>query len=445
MKRSVIATAVAAVLAAPAIAQAVTDQEMNEVRAVVDALAKRIERLEAENADLKQKNDRLEATTEYLRDNASATRKTIAQEVPKLEKVDALEKSAKAAEWASKVSWKGDLRYRHENVDAEESVADQTRHRVRARFGLTAKVNDSISATVQLATGGGNNDPRSTNQTLGSGFDRKGVAIDLAYVDWKAMSGLNVQLGKMPLPWQRVGSFFWDNDVTPEGGAVKFAGGPFFGSAFGYWLSERSTAADASLIGGQLGLKGDLGGMKLTGAVGYFDVGAVQGQVTATPSGCATAFNNAFFGGAQGNTTVTLAGCPRLLNDFNMIHVLGQAELKLGSLPLVVFADFIQNQEADDLDTGYAAGFTLGKAGEPWTWELGYAYQTTEKDAAFGQFVDSDFAGGLTDAEGSVLRIGLAPAKNWTLNGTYFLNKRFVDVGTERDYDRLQIDMNYKF
>ena len=48
------------------------------------------------------------------------------------------------------------------------------------------------------------------------------------------------------------------------------------------WLSERSALADSTLVGGQLGLTGQVGPAKLTGAVGYFDVGAVEGQATVT-------------------------------------------------------------------------------------------------------------------------------------------------------------------
>ncbi len=224
--------------------------------------------------------------------------------------------------------------------------------------------------------------------------------------------------------------------------------GPFFGSAFHYWLSERSAASDAKLSGVQLGMTGNVGAGKLTGAISYFDVSKVKGQQTAQPSGCLTGFNNAFFGGAQGNTTVSdITGCPFLVNDYNMLEAMVQAEFKMGSLPLLLFADYIQNQEADDLDTGTAFGITLGKASAPSSWELGYVFQTTEKDAQFGQFEDSDFGGGVTDVEGSVFRVGYAPAKNWVLNGTYFLNDRFVDAAgaTERDYKRYQLDLNYKF
>ncbi len=72
-----------------------------------------------------------------------------------------------------------------------------------------------------------------------------------------------------------------------------------------------------------------------------------------------------------------------------------------------------------------------------------------------GQFIDSDFAGGNTDGKGFVIKAAYAPAKNWTLNGTYFINKTNIDApfagGTgigsvnNRGYNRLQLDLNFKF
>ncbi|NJO34849.1 MAG: hypothetical protein HC869_18750 [Rhodospirillales bacterium] len=337
-------------------------------------------------------------------------------------------------------------------VDPEEAVNDQTRHRVRARFGLNAKVNDSLTGTVQLATNGGNGDPRSTNQTLGSGFDRKGAAIDLAMVDWKIAEGVNLQLGKMGQPFQKVGSFFWDGDITPEGAALRFSRGPFFANAYGFWLQESSSTSDANVVGAQMGLRQKFSdALTLTGAVHYYDLGAVQGEITTTGGACSA--NNAFFGGPQGNTTFTGGGCARLLNDYNVIEVLGQAELKVGALPLSIFVNAAQNRDADDLDTAIAGGFTLGRASAPRSWEFGYVYQQTEKDALFGQFVDSDFGGGVTDTKGSVFRVGYAPAQNWVLSGTYFMNDRFNDVpinlggtpATDVGYDRLQLDFNVRY
>ena len=449
MKKFVIPTAFAIIFAAPSHAQ--SQDSLDQVRRDLAALTDRVGRLEqdnvqlkSENAALQAENERLAATSEYLKDNASATRKQLAEDGPKVAEA---ERVAKAAEWASRLSWKADMRYRHEYVDPEEAASDQTRHRIRARLSMTAKINDTLAGTIGLATNGGSNDPRSTNQTLGEGWTRKGIALDLAYVDWKPVEGLTMSAGKMPQPWYKAASYFFDADLTPEGIAVRYARGPFFANAFGTWLSERSAANDATLLGGQFGMTGELSGVKLTGALGYFDVGSVQGEVTTTSTLPCTA-NPAFFGGANGNTTVLdAAGCPTLLYDYNMVEAIAQAEFSLANRPVQVFAQYIQNQEADDLDTGWHAGFNVGKASDPNTWEFGYMYGVTEKDAQFGQFIDADFGGGLTDAKGSIFKVGYAPARNWVLNGTYLLNDRFVDApgATERSYDRYQIDLNYKF
>jgi cell division protein FtsB len=440
--------ALSLLVAAPAFAQSKTtlDQVMKDLAALTDRVG-RLEQdntqLKSENAALKSENDRLEATSEYLKDNATATRKQLAQDSPKVAEA---ERITKAAEWASRISWKADMRYRYESVDPEAAV-EQQRQRIRARLAMTAKINDTLTGTIGIATDGRTGDPRSTNQTIGEGWTRKGIALDLAYVDWKPVESFGMSFGKMPQPWYKVTGYFFDNDINPEGISARFSTGPFFANAFAMALSERGTASDASLLGGQFGLTGQLGGAKLTGAVGYFDVGSVQNEVT-TISLTPCIPNPAFFGGPQGNTTFTdLTGCPRLLNDFNMIEAVAQAEFTIANQPLQVFAQYIQNDEADDLDTGWLAGFNWGKASNPLSWEFGYAYGVIEKDAQFGQFVDSDFAGGVTDADGSVFKIGFAPAKNWVLNGTYFMNARFIDApgATELSYDRYQIDLNWKF
>lgn len=95
-------------------------------------------------------------------------------------------------------------------------------------------------------------------------------------------------------------------------------------------------------------------------------------------------------------------------------------------------------------------GLTLGKASGAKSWEVGYVYQDMEQNAQFGQFVDSDFGSGTTWSKGSVVKVAWVPAKNWTLNGTYFQNERVLPgaaavAGDWRGYDRLQLDLNYRF
>jgi hypothetical protein len=280
------------------------DQVMKDLAALTDRVG-RLEQdntqLKTENATLKAENDRLEATSEYLKDNATVTRKQLAQDGPKVAEA---ERITKAAEWASRISWKADTRYRYESVDPEAAV-EQQRQRIRARLSMTAKINDTLTGTIGIATNGGTGDPRSTNQTLGDSWTRKGIGLDLAYVDWKPVDSFGMSFGKMPQPWYKVAGYFFDNDINPEGIAARFATGPFFANAWGMALSERSTASDASLLGGQIGLTGQIGGMKLTGALGYFDVGSVQGQVTTALATPVCAANPAFFAGStNGNTTV---------------------------------------------------------------------------------------------------------------------------------------------
>jgi len=113
-----------------------------------------------------------------------------------------------------------------------------------------------------------------------------------------------------------------------------------------------------------------------------------------------------------------------------------------------------------DANKAWAIGAMLGKASNAKTWEAGLFYQSLDKDALFAQLIDSDFAGGIADADGWVLKAGYAPVKNITLNGTYFLNTRTVcgtgnspnnrECGSgipsyDLDYNRWQLDVNYKF
>ena len=137
--------------------------------------------------------------------------------------------------------------------------------------------------------------------------------------------------------------------------------------------------------------------------------------------------------------------------DYNVVEGFAELNTQVGTLPLQVWGNYAQNQDPDDMNTAWAAGVVFGKAGSYRTWEAGVSYEVMEKDAIFGQFVDSDFADGTTDAQGWVFRVGYAPVKNVSLNATFFLNERFMDVpvnavyGSGTDYDRLQVDFNMKF
>ena len=142
--------------------------------------------------------------------------------------------------------------------------------------------------------------------------------------------------------------------------------------------------------------------------------------------------------------------------DYNVLELGAELGTTLFDLPFLVWADYAQNLASGvQYDTAWSAGVYLGKAASRRTWEAGFLYQSMDKDAMYAQMIDSDFAGGVTDSEGWLLRAGYAPVKNIVLNATYYINTLAKDVapvsgpgyaiGKDADFNRLQLDVNYKF
>ncbi len=429
MRKLMIAATAGSLLAGTAVAAEGSADEIATLRQQVQALLQRVEQLEAaaaaqatppaamkrQVAEIQQVND---AQTDQLASALAAVRD---------------------ADWARKLRWKGDLRYRHEQFDIEGTTSDRVRHRIRARFGFDAKISDTLTAGLQLATGE-ISDPRSSNATLDDASRRKDVALDLAFISWKAFDGGVVTVGKQKQPWFKAGnSLFWDGDVNPEGVALSWSGkGGGFVNAWGFWLEESSSRADSNLLGAQAGYAFG-GGLRL--AAGYWDYGAVQRQPVLNFAD-APAGNSTFSAGSN----CLGAGTTRCyLHDYNIVVLDAEWAGKVGSLPLALFAGWLKNLDADSLDTGYNAGFLLGKASAPGSWEFGALYQDVEKDAQFGALLDSDFAGGLTQGRGVQLQGAWAPVRNMTVKATMFLNERLYDTASEVDYKRLQLDLNYRF
>lgn len=460
MKNIVLATAVAVALSLAceqAGAQsrgAASRSDLEAVQEQLQALTERLNRLEAANTELKTENaelktlvDRREAETDYLKAQTKELREEAAVASNEISKV-------KGADWATKVKWRGDLRYRHEEIHRErtatsdegittvEDAEDRYRHRIRARVGLDAQVSDHLKTTFGLSTGE-NNDPRSSNQSLDDNGTRKSIAVEMAYADWNFAQGANLVLGKQPYPFYRPGqSLFFDNDYNPEGGAIKYERGILFGSGYAWWLNElhsddpASNSTDTYVFGGQVGLRMPVGEASNLVAFGhYYNCSGCQGE--------SPIFNNS----ANGNTTLQDdEGTNFLVFDYEIAELGAEFNSEIGNLPLQLFANYAQNMASNlEEDTAYNVGFRLGRASNPRTWEAAAMYQSIDKDALFGQFIDSDFGNGLTDTEGWALRGAYAPVRNIAVNLTYFVNTLNKDVGTELDYDRLQLDFNWKY
>jgi hypothetical protein len=458
MKRNLISLAVVSAIVgaagfAPGPAQA-QNAEIEALKAQLAVLSEKIEQLEKSQAQTQKTVDETQASADKTADVVSQER--------------------------SRLSFGGDIRYRNESFDVEHVDRNRNRDRVRARLNANFRVNDQLTGVFGIATGGA--DPRSSNQTLTDQNSRKDFELDLGYVQWAPNASWRVTAGKQRYPWQRTGGFFFDGDVNPEGIAINYTKGNFFAATWYDWLAERAlsfsnttsgTNTDSVMYGGQVGYRFPLSdAVRLTVAATYFDFDGVQG------------WNPLFGGSSFGNTTVTgtANGCnrtlgttPCLASDFNIIEGFADLTATVGGRPLRLFVDYAQNSAAEinataqeKLDTAMALGLSYGSAtAVAHTWEFGVTYQQIEKDSLFGQLLDSDFGDGNTDTDGFVLRGGYTVARNWTVNAALFLNNLSNDVpqsvtvfndGTaapldtstitnifDRDYKRLQLDLNFRF
>ena len=448
MKNQLISAAVAAALLSVAHVPAASAQSASELEALkaqLQVLQSKVEEMEkAQKAQADTQKAQGEATDKTL--------DMIAQQ------------RANVGDWVGRFQWKGDLRYRNETVDQEFTAQKRNRDRIRLRAGFFARVNDTLRVEVQATTDeaiGGNGDARSSNVTLTDANSRKRFDLDTAYAEWTPNANWKAVFGKMRYPWIKpTGGLFFDGDINPEGASIGWQQGAngLFATAFYTQLAERTVGPESTMSGAQFGWRGDVAsGVRLTLAAAYFDHGAVEGW---------NALQNADIANAFGNTTSTSATLCRpgitacIANDFNVIEAFGELVMQAGGKPLSFFVDYAKNNSADispitdqSLDTAYSAGVQFGRVTNAHTWEVGYIYQKLENDALYGQWVDSDFGGGLTGTQGHVFKFGYGFARNFRINGTYFMNDQNIDVPVtiagapvnDRKYKRLQLDLNMSF
>jgi opacity protein-like surface antigen len=345
--------------------------------------------------------------------------------------------------WVQKVKFSGDLRYRYEYIDKDESVV-RKRQRIRARVSMDAQVADEWKVGLRFASG--SSDPVSTNQTIGDSFSTKDFRLDKAYVEYApaAVKGLKVIAGKMSKPWVTPGKtdLVWDGDLNPEGIAAKYStdvdGFEIFGSTGVFQLEERKSTDDAVLFTGQAGVETKLAdNLTVIGGASYIDYLKVQDMEPLADA--EDGFGNTTYEEDPldpDNETILYS------YDYNLVEGFVEIQTKLGDLPVSVHGDYVVNTDVSECDTGWLAGVSLGKASAPGTWQLAYNYRDLEADAALGAFVDSDSGGGGTDIKGHKVSAKIALQKNVSAGATYFMS----EIGDkETDYDRLQLDLAVKF
>ena len=420
------------VVDSPAAFAAVSNDDIEQLREQLAAVSLRLEELAAENAALRQAQDKTATAVADVQTRVAAVQKA---EIP-----------TAGETWSDRIRLDGDFRYRIENIDAEGS-STRRRNRIRARVNIRADLADDIEVGFGLATGG--EDPVSTKQTLGGGGSSKGVVLNMAYVDWQAADGLHLMGGKFKSPLYRPGkqSLMFDGDWMPEGLALGYKRDRFFINALGSYLeSDSRKSNDTFSWGAQFGATADFGATRLTGGVGYFSL---------RTKGKSTTFGDPGDPGDYfGNSAVEASGLPCgstadtdciYLYDYLLTEVFAEAAFDLGNWPAVVFLDYVKNSDPSDNDTGWLFGARVGQARDRGQMEFSYLYADKDADATIGLLTDSDFSGGGTGLSGHHLKVNYGINRNWSISAQYFINEIDISPGGKSDYNRLMLDTQWKW
>lgn len=367
------------------------------------------------------------------------------------------------------------------------TVKDRYRARVRARFGVEARVTSGIDAGLRFVTGN-LNDPLSTNESLTGNFDKLTVGLDRAFIrvrpfgEADRFGGSSLIFGKFDNPFFSTELMF-DNDLQFEGIAATlratFGGDEDAPAVFltggAFPLEEWDfTGNDKYLFAGQLGVSGaPVDGVRLKAAAALYEFQHVQGQYNTQnlrdndyTAPDLVQFGNSVFnlrrdGGVVNTVKFGLA------SKFRVGAATARAEFDLtDKLMAWIDVEGLKNFafDRDDLtarmvpassgDMAWHANIGIGHIdmSQANSWNLNLGYRRLEADSTLDLFTDSDFGLGGTDQKGFVVQGNWSLSKNFWLTGSWY-SARTIDLidpttgaaAPPVDTDTLMLDLNAKF
>jgi len=177
---------------------------------------------------------------------------------------------------------------------------NRSRHRIRVRFGAEMDLGDGFTFGARVASGNDIN-PVSTNQTLGSDFQKYAIWLDQAFLKWETTgttSSMRITGGRMPNPFFKTSVIMWDDDLNFDGLAIHvdhkltdrispfFNAGifPVFTTLFDQPFNspDKADTLNKWLQAAQLGAKvsGESGDVNAQFAAGLFNFDNIEGELS---------------------------------------------------------------------------------------------------------------------------------------------------------------------
>lgn len=398
--------------------------------------------------------------------------------------------------WISRISWDGDFRLRYQrdsfppgNKTATEfnpfdktliaNTTDTHNYmRVQARLGMKAKVSDVTYVAFRISSGTTTN-PASTNQTLGTGFNKSSLVLDRAFIHsdpypWLAFNG-----GKIPNPWLST-DLVWDTDVNFEGLATqlnsRFSDSWRSFLTLGAFPYQDIQSVDGSvtlanskwLYGSQLGVvweAADSSNVQL--GVALYRFKNVEGTVNPTKGSTVNNLtaaqgmqkgNTLMYINAQGDTPLIYG----IASKFKELNITAKWDwAAFDPIHVLLTADYVRNlgfnreEIASRIGPGYSppdpkingrqVALTVGvpkikRSGE---WQASAAYKYLESDAVLDALTDSDFHLGGTNAKGFIVGGSYGVDDNTWLSLRWYSSDQIN--GAQLSIDTLQLDLNARF
>jgi len=342
---------------------------------------------------------------------------------------------------------------------------------VRARLGMNAKINDTVSAGLRLTTGN-TNQPVVTVQTLGTGDNKYTFVLDRAFLRLQPAPWLDLIGGRIPNPFLHT-ELVWAPDLGLEGfaGTVRQKVGaitPWF-TAGAFPLQDLgSSTRNKWLYAAQGGLDWKLTpSLRSRIGLAYYDYSNVTG--IHNPSTGNTHVNdytapqyvqkgNTLFNIAD-TTTNPNAALFALAPEYRLVNLTGTLDLLAYDPYHVMFTgDYVQNIGYDQANVlarsglnvaprtkGYLAKIAVGKPelAEAGDWLVQFGYRYLQRDAVIDGFTDPDFHLGGTDAKGYTLYLAYTFGRN-AYASLKWMSANAID-NPPLAIDVLQLDLNVRF
>lgn len=353
--------------------------------------------------------------------------------------------------WLQYVTIGGDLRIRYQHDSNDNLTYERKRARIRARFNVNSKINDSAFIYIGLATGE-NNDPRSTNQTMTDNFSKKGIYLDYAYGEWMLNKYFIFTTGKIKSPFFLSNDAIWDSDINQEGFSLTFDKNftsnlrTQLKSGF-FLLKENSNAIDQKLnyYSIRTDLRNDESTTKGWIAINQFDFKNIKGAQALPNRPNSTNYLNA-------NTLISskYAYSYRISGiDFettkifeNPLSILFSEIKSIGLFGTIFKNTAISEKKGNE---GYVTGIKIGheKVTDEGEFQISFTKRYIEKNSILDTYPDSDFYGGSTDVVGYKLSLTWGVGYNSNINVNYFYSKP-IESNKKKD-NLIQVDLNFKF